>query len=471
MIDESRATHGSRSSRMFQTSARRPSGTEHAGDLGERERVVEPVERLRARDDVREGVGQRDDLGAAEGAERAGSGDGQELQHLRQRLDRGNAMTERDERAGQLARARAEVDDVARLVAGEPADGLLRVPGTSRGRTRRRPRRRPSPDHAPSGRERRHTAISAATSRAGRRAAGRHRARSRGRRTRCLPRAPARGRSGCGRSARRGTPPPPRSRSPRAAPPPRRRRSSASRAPTRSARRRRRRRARTCPAHRRRRRRRPRPASRVAATTASRLRSDATSTRSQRSAAVTIARVPFVVEMTSVAARGSTYSRGELPRSKPGIRTAFRSPPSDALAELLAERSRLLDLGRAEHPLVPGASAWQIVEVARMTSMTMPVGAAAASSGVKRDVDAHVGTLARGGRRALRCYRHPDRETHVSCSECGRGICPDCMTFAPVGIRCPEHASTGGRTPLAEARDTLGRARRCRSRGPRHTDR
>jgi membrane associated rhomboid family serine protease len=39
-----------------------------------------------------------------------------------------------------------------------------------------------------------------------------------------------------------------------------------------------------------------------------------------------------------------------------------------------------------------------------------------------------------------RCYRHPDRETAVSCSECDRPICPDCMVFAPVGIRCPEHA-------------------------------
>ncbi len=43
----------------------------------------------------------------------------------------------------------------------------------------------------------------------------------------------------------------------------------------------------------------------------------------------------------------------------------------------------------------------------------------------------------------LRCYRHPDRETGVSCSECGRGICPDCMVFAPVGIRCPDHAASG----------------------------
>jgi membrane associated rhomboid family serine protease len=38
------------------------------------------------------------------------------------------------------------------------------------------------------------------------------------------------------------------------------------------------------------------------------------------------------------------------------------------------------------------------------------------------------------------CYRHPDRETMVTCSECGRPICPECMYFAPVGIRCPEHS-------------------------------
>jgi membrane associated rhomboid family serine protease len=36
------------------------------------------------------------------------------------------------------------------------------------------------------------------------------------------------------------------------------------------------------------------------------------------------------------------------------------------------------------------------------------------------------------------CYRHPSRETGVSCSSCGRPICPDCMTPTPVGMRCPE---------------------------------
>jgi membrane associated rhomboid family serine protease len=40
------------------------------------------------------------------------------------------------------------------------------------------------------------------------------------------------------------------------------------------------------------------------------------------------------------------------------------------------------------------------------------------------------------------CYRHPDRETGLSCSECGRPICTECMTPAPVGLRCPEHAGT-----------------------------
>ena len=38
------------------------------------------------------------------------------------------------------------------------------------------------------------------------------------------------------------------------------------------------------------------------------------------------------------------------------------------------------------------------------------------------------------------CYRHPDRETGLSCSDCGRPICVDCMTAAPVGIRCPDHS-------------------------------
>ncbi|MDQ3485325.1 MAG: rhomboid family intramembrane serine protease [Actinomycetota bacterium] len=37
-----------------------------------------------------------------------------------------------------------------------------------------------------------------------------------------------------------------------------------------------------------------------------------------------------------------------------------------------------------------------------------------------------------------RCYRHPDRETYISCQRCGRPICPDCMREAAVGFHCPD---------------------------------
>jgi membrane associated rhomboid family serine protease len=49
------------------------------------------------------------------------------------------------------------------------------------------------------------------------------------------------------------------------------------------------------------------------------------------------------------------------------------------------------------------------------------------------------------------CYRHPSRETGVSCSNCGRPICPDCMTTTPVGMRCPECARQ--RTKVKRMRD------------------
>jgi membrane associated rhomboid family serine protease len=48
------------------------------------------------------------------------------------------------------------------------------------------------------------------------------------------------------------------------------------------------------------------------------------------------------------------------------------------------------------------------------------------------------------------CYRHPNRETRVSCSNCGNPICPDCMTATPVGMRCPECSSQ--KTPVRTMR-------------------
>ena len=43
------------------------------------------------------------------------------------------------------------------------------------------------------------------------------------------------------------------------------------------------------------------------------------------------------------------------------------------------------------------------------------------------------------------CFRHPGRETYVSCVRCGRHACPDCLRSAPVGQQCVECIREGQR--------------------------
>jgi len=60
----------------------------------------------------------------------------------------------------------------------------------------------------------------------------------------------------------------------------------------------------------------------------------------------------------------------------------------------------------------------------------------------------------------MRCYRHSDRETLLSCSNCERPICTSCMTQAAVGVRCPECArGGGGKAPTPAARVRVARSR------------
>jgi membrane associated rhomboid family serine protease len=66
------------------------------------------------------------------------------------------------------------------------------------------------------------------------------------------------------------------------------------------------------------------------------------------------------------------------------------------------------------------------------------------------------------------CYRHPDRETGLSCSDCGRPICVDCMTVAPVGIRCPDHAGTRPRAVAVAAKPASVAGKRVRRTAARH---
>lgn len=39
-----------------------------------------------------------------------------------------------------------------------------------------------------------------------------------------------------------------------------------------------------------------------------------------------------------------------------------------------------------------------------------------------------------------KCYYHPDKTTYISCSSCGKPICPLCAKPAHIGYQCPDCA-------------------------------
>jgi membrane associated rhomboid family serine protease len=59
--------------------------------------------------------------------------------------------------------------------------------------------------------------------------------------------------------------------------------------------------------------------------------------------------------------------------------------------------------------------------------------------------------------RAPSCYRHPDRVTFVSCTRCGRPVCPECMRSASVGQQCVDCVQQSAQTIVAPARSSRRR--------------
>ncbi len=54
-----------------------------------------------------------------------------------------------------------------------------------------------------------------------------------------------------------------------------------------------------------------------------------------------------------------------------------------------------------------------------------------------------------GTAQAPTCFRHPGRQTNLSCTRCGRPACPECLRPAPVGQHCLECIREGRRDTRA----------------------
>ena len=45
---------------------------------------------------------------------------------------------------------------------------------------------------------------------------------------------------------------------------------------------------------------------------------------------------------------------------------------------------------------------------------------------------------------SMRCSRHPNVETALTCASCGTPICPKCMVTTPVGMKCRDCGTSRG---------------------------
>src|SRR3954471_2010903 len=124
----------------------------------------------------------------------------------------------------------------------------------------------------------------------------------------------------------------------------------------------------------------------------------------------------------------------------PGVRTRIVSPSAIKVTFAFVKLQRAWEAPGAQGPVRAAAAAGSASATAATARRRSSMSASLRSRHETRISSWRVQT----------CYRHPDRETGVSCSSCGRPICPDCMTPTPVGMRCPECARQ--RTKVRTAR-------------------